>query len=110
MLGREEPSSASRAEDTRVPSGSMRLAVLVLAEVACPTTNPLCVKGAISGPFGRDDPDRRRGARMPKGLVGPGVTSPKSRPPGCRAGHAGYESFPLVLPGPYFWVSMRSWR
>jgi hypothetical protein len=38
MLGREEPSSASRAEDTRVPSGSMRLAVLVLAEVACPTT------------------------------------------------------------------------
>jgi len=38
MLGREEPSSASRAEDTRVPSGSMRMAVLVLAEVACPTT------------------------------------------------------------------------
>ncbi len=38
MLGREEPSSASRAEDTRVPSGSMRMAVLVLAEVTCPTT------------------------------------------------------------------------
>ena len=32
--------------------------------------------------------------------MGPGVTSPKSRPPGCRADHAGYESFPLVLPGP----------
>jgi hypothetical protein len=29
---------------------------------------------------------------------GPGVTSPKSRSSGCRAGHAGYESFPLVLP------------
>jgi hypothetical protein len=39
MLGREEPSSASRAEDTRVPSGSMRMAVLVLAEVTCPTTH-----------------------------------------------------------------------
>src|SRR5664280_1204938 len=39
-------------------------------------------------------------AQLPKVLVGPGVTSPKSRPPGCRAGHAGYESFPLVLPGP----------
>src|SRR5674476_154437 len=34
------------------------------------------------------------------GVVGPGVTSPKSRPSGCRAGHAGYESFPFVLPGP----------
>ena len=34
------------------------------------------------------------------GVVGPGVTSPKSRSSGCRAGHAGYESFPSVLPGP----------
>ena len=34
------------------------------------------------------------------GVVGPGVTSPKSRSSGCRAGHAGYESFPFVLPGP----------
>jgi len=39
-------------------------------------------------------------AQLPKVLAGPGVTSPKSRPPGCRAGHAGHESFPLVLPGP----------
>src|SRR5664279_4179002 len=49
-------------------------------------------------------------AQLPKVLAGPGVTSPKSRPPGCRAGHAGHESFPLVLPGPYLLVSTRSWR
>jgi len=28
------------------------------------------------------------------------VTSPESRSSGRRAGHADYESFPLVLPGP----------
>jgi hypothetical protein len=28
---------------------------------------------------------------------GPGVTSPKSRPSGCRADHAGNESFPSVF-------------
>jgi|SRR5664280_1139983 len=49
-------------------------------------------------------------AQLPKVLVGPGVPSPKSRPPGCRAGHAGHESFPLVLPGPYLLASTRSWR
>jgi hypothetical protein len=49
-------------------------------------------------------------AQMPKVSVGPGVTSPKSRSSGCRAGHAGYESFPLVLPGPYLCASTRSWR
>ena len=43
-------------------------------------------------------------------LGGPGGASPKSRPPGYRAGHAGYESFPLVLPGPYLWASMSSCR
>ena len=32
--------------------------------------------------------------------LGPGVTSPKSRLQGCRAGHAGFEPFPPVLPGP----------
>jgi hypothetical protein len=31
-----------------------------------PPTNPLCVKRAISGSFRRDEPGRRRRARMPK--------------------------------------------
>jgi hypothetical protein len=38
--------------------------------------------------------------------AGPGVTSPKNRLSGCETGHAGFESFLLVLPDP---LSV-SWR
>ena len=55
----------------------------------------------ISEAFGRVRSSRHRTALMPKVWWGPGVTSPKSRSSGCRAGHAGHESFPHVLPGPF---------
>jgi len=49
-------------------------------------------------------------------VAGPGVTSPKNRLSGCETGHAGLESFLLVLPDPRkFQRAMRlastmSWR
>jgi hypothetical protein len=78
-------------------------------EIASPTKSSLSQEGNFRG-FGARRVHVPSKAQLPKVLVGPGVTSPKSRPPGCRAGHAGHESFPLVLPGPYLLASTRSWR
>ena len=46
----------------------------------CPRTNPLCVKGWFEGRSGAAR--RRRGAVVVALVVGPGVTSPKSRSSG----------------------------
>jgi hypothetical protein len=55
----------------------------------------------ISGGSGRDESTRHATAQLHRLVSGPGVTSPKSRPSGCRADHAGHESFPSVLPDPF---------
>ena len=43
---------------------------------------------------------RRRGSVARSVLLGPGVTSPKSRPQGCEAGRAGCRVAPVCPPGP----------
>ena len=53
------------------------------------------------GGSGRDRSTRHATAQLHRLFGGPGVTSPKSRPSGCRADHAGNESFPSVLPDPF---------
>jgi hypothetical protein len=63
----------------------------------------------FDGARGASDHPAAGAAQMRRLCGGPGVTSPKSRPSGCRADHAGYESFPSVLPDP-FWASRTSWR
>src|SRR5215207_11334978 len=66
----------------------------------CPVLHRILFGSRTSSEGRRDAAKEPSDVGCPSVGLGPGVTSPKSRPQGCRAGHAGFESFPLVLPGP----------
>jgi hypothetical protein len=87
------------ADHTR--SGTERRARMTAVTIVAAAQNEssLSQVGNFEGVRARQIGPPSRGATA-YGVVGPGVTSPKSRSSGCRAGHAGYESFPSVLPGP----------
>ena len=72
----QEICSGSAVGRRSFPAGSPR----------CSRSKPLCVK---SPSLGAPEHPLTAGRSV---VVGPGVTGPKSRPSGCRAGHAGLRS------------------
>ena len=87
-----------RPAPERSPRGGWRCSAA--HPTLCHLPNPLCVKRVIGAVFGRGGSTRWCAGRSV--VWGPGVTSPKSWPLGCRAGRAGLGDAPACPPGPLF--------